>query len=226
MSCLTVQKLISAYIDQRLAEQEKNSVKLHLARCRECAARSEQYSHVRIALRELAPAKPPARLVSRLQVLASHERARRMARKGFGGTLRHWVREVQFFCDDLMRPMALPFAGGLVSALCLFSMVVPTLSQRMSISDDVPTAFYTQPSLEGLPPSVSLSDDIVIAVSVDERGRPIDYSIDSGTLGHGEQPQVSNLVLFSNFRPATLFGRPISGKALVSFRKSKIVVRG
>jgi hypothetical protein len=36
----------------------------------------------------------------------------------------------------------------------------------------------------------------------------------------------NNLVLFSRFAPATVFGRPTWGKVLVSFRRSQISVRG
>lgn len=227
MSCLTVQKLISAHLDRQLPDEERSRVEQHLAGCRECAERSRQFAQVRGALRSMIRARPPAQLISRLQVVASKERARRLERIEAGSALRHFLAQFRLFIDNLMRPVALPFAGGLLSALCLFGMLMPTLWLRMgSIQGDVPTAFYTQPSLEDMGPVEFLNDETVIEVTVDERGRITDYSVPSGKLAHNLESQMANLVLYSSFQPATLFGRPTSGKVLVSFRRSQIVVRG
>ena len=37
---------------------------------------------------------------------------------------------------------------------------------------------------------------------------------------------IANILFFSSFKPATLFGRPTSGKLVLSFRRSHIFVRG
>lgn len=222
MSCLKVRKLISAYLDHQLAGDENDSVGRHLAICRECGARREQLAKLHVALRGAPAARPPAALAMRLRVLASHERARRLNRRGFAGSLRHWGTQVQFLFENLMRPLAVPFAGGLLSALCLFSMLVPRLAFRAAVHGDVPTAFYTQPSLEET--NAFLNDDIVVEVTVDERGRIADWTVPSGR--KLTQSQERDLVFFSTFTPATLFGKPTSGKLLVSFRKSHIIVRG
>ncbi|MFB3825669.1 MAG: zf-HC2 domain-containing protein [Bryobacteraceae bacterium] len=222
-----MQKLISAHLDHQLPDEEGVRVEQHLASCRECAARSREFAQLRSGLRSMAYARPPAELISRLQVVASRERARRLERLEAGSALRRVLAQFSLLMDNLMRPLALPFAGGLVSALCIFGMLLPTLWLRIgNAGGDVPTAFYTQPSLEDLGPVDFLSDETVIEVTVDERGRITDYTVPSGKLARDLESQMANLVLFSSFQPATLFGRPTSGKVLVSFRRSRIVVRG
>lgn len=226
MSCQTVQKFISAYLDRKLAGEERDNVARHLARCRECATRSEQLSHLRGMLRTLPTPVPPQSLISRLRVTASHERARRLTRITWTAWFRDLSGRVTLMIDNLMRPLALPFAGGLLSALCLFGILMPTLLFQYNLRDDVPTAFYTEASLSRIAPAGFMDDETVIELTINERGQVTDFSVPSGKMDHALQLQLANLVVFSRGAPATLFGQPTSGKVLVSFRRSHIVVRG
>jgi hypothetical protein len=38
--------------------------------------------------------------------------------------------------------------------------------------------------------------------------------------------EIGNMILFTSFTPATAFGQPTPGKLLLSFRRSKVVVKG
>ena len=66
---------------------------------------------------------------------------------------------------------------------------------------------------------------LVIEADVDSHGRVQDYRIlsDEGT-SPDMLPQVKNMLIFTTFRPATAFGRPTTGRAILSF--SKISVKG
>src|SRR5690348_4966109 len=112
MSCQSVRKIISAFVDQALAAEERKHVMRHLASCRECAAHSEEMQQLRGMLRGMPQAGLPAGLQTRLRVLASHERCRRLTRLTFGARIAAWHERVKLFADNLMRPLALPFAGG------------------------------------------------------------------------------------------------------------------
>lgn len=227
MSCQKVQKVVSAYLDQTLAGDEQDRVAQHLAGCRECAARSEQVRHLRVALQSLPPVGVPPEVEGRLRVLVSHERARRLSRVDLPTRLKYWVDCFNLWTDNLMRPLALPFAGGLVSALLLFGMLVPTLLFQFNFRDDVPTAFYTEPSLIEAGPLAHIDEETVVELTINERGQVTNYSIPSGKLdGHMEKNLLADLVLFSRYSPASLFGRPTTGKVTVSFRRSRIVVKG
>ncbi len=69
------------------------------------------------------------------------------------------------------------------------------------------------------------TDAVVVEAYVDANGRVQDYRIlssaqDSQTL----LPHIKNMLIFTVFRPATAFGRPTTGRAVLSF--SKINVKG
>lgn len=228
MSCQTVQKFISECLDQRLGPEKHERVMRHLACCRECATRAEQVRHLRDMLRNLPVATPPANLAARLRVLASHERERRLARVDFSTRLEHWAARLRLQIDNLMRPVALPFAGGLASALFLFSMLVPTLFFQFNFHNDVPiSAFYTEAAVVEAAPFNFTYDDAVVELTIDEKGKVTDFSFPSGRLDRSaENNLIANLVLFSSYKAATLFGQPTSSKIVVSVRRSHIVVRG
>jgi hypothetical protein len=65
-----------------------------------------------------------------------------------------------------------------------------------------------------------------VELTIDERGQISDYSFPEGKRDRLLESNIANLVLFSQFAPATWFGQPTSGKILVSFRRSSIVIRG
>src|SRR6058998_1887001 len=77
MSCQFVQESISNYLDDRLADRERDSVALHLVGCGECAALYGGITELRENLRSLPQARAPKRLTIDLRVLASRELQRR-----------------------------------------------------------------------------------------------------------------------------------------------------
>jgi len=161
-----------------------------------------------------------------LQVLASHERARWNATKTLPLALHAWAVDLKLAVDNLMRPLALPFAGGLVSALLLFSLLVPTLGFRRSVLNDVPTRFYTAATLVEVAPTGINNDETVVALYVDAKGQATDYSVQQGKVSPEMQADLTTMMFYSRFTPATWFGQPTNGKVLVSFRRINCVVRG
>jgi hypothetical protein len=130
---------------------------------------------------------------------------------------------------NLMRPLAIPAAGGLVSALVLFSILTPPLTIGVvSANNDIPTVLYTEASLKSVP-FVYGDDDIVVELTIDEQGNMVDYKLP--TRSHlDESPDLRRLfesnLLFTKFTPATTFGQPMVGKVRISFRASRIDVKG
>src|SRR5262249_17949623 len=120
MNCRLVQKSLSAYIDLQLTGAERSSVSRHLGECAACGTRSEQIRRMRVALRSIPNLAVPERLVVDLRVLASRERALRASRLNLSAFINYWSQKLGLVVDNLMRPLALPFAGGLTSAVLLF----------------------------------------------------------------------------------------------------------
>ena len=80
-----------------------------------------------------------------------------------------------------MRPLAIPTAGGFVSALLLFAVLAPGLTTRGATpGNDVPTVLYTEASVRSFIPLGFHNENITIEVTIDGDGRVIDYSLPNG----------------------------------------------
>jgi anti-sigma factor RsiW len=205
-------------MDNRLTEPEQLTVVRHLANCGECGALHRRTAELRRNLRSLAPVRAPNRLSVNLRILASREllRSRQTAWQA-------WMDRVRLVMDNMMRPFAVPFAGGLASALFIFGTLMPSLGFLRTAANDRPTALYTEASIDNVADFATRSksnDDTLIEVQVDGQGRMVDYFVPQGQM----TSEIGNMLLFTTFTPATQFLRPTSGKVVI--RLSRIVVKG
>lgn len=227
MSCQTVRNSLSEFLDHRVAGAERTRVAGHLAVCRECAAYLRGLAEMRDGLKSLPQQPVPEPLRTQLQVLASRERAHWNATRTLPLALRTWTVNLKLAVDNLMRPLAVPLAGGIVSALLLFSLLVPTLGFRPSaMMNDVPTGLYTAATLVEVAPYGINNDEAVVELYVDAKGQATDYSVQMGKVSPQMQADLNKMMFFSRFTPATWFGQPTNGRVLVSFRRINYVVRG
>jgi predicted anti-sigma-YlaC factor YlaD len=115
MNCDRVQKTLSAFLDRRLARAEFDTISQHLEHCRDCSSSVQELNNLHSALRSLPVETPPAQLGTELQVLASRERVRQLSRGTVSALFNFWVAEMRLLFDNLMRPIAIPLAGGIAS---------------------------------------------------------------------------------------------------------------
>jgi hypothetical protein len=179
------------------------------------------------ALQDLPRRVPPASLSGSLRVIASRERNRVQR-----GRQQAFLDRARLFFDNLMRPLALPFAGGIFSAVLLFGMcIIPTYPLRGSSTVDVPTTLYTQAAVKQTGP-VAATGDVVVDVTVeplpDGTGRMVDYSIVCGNVAKDEalRRSLESFLIFTVFQPATALGQPVLGKIRLSLQSSQIDVKG
>jgi Putative zinc-finger len=236
MECSSVKQKVSDYLDDAVSAEERRMLKRHLNGCRQCALESERYSQLRQKLRALPKRMPPGDLTTRLRVVASKVRM-----ESFGGASpwERWRGRVELSLRNLMRPLALPAVGGLCSAIFLFSTLVPMFksafamsgSFAMSASEDVPTMLVTTPTLKYTAPVAFTDGDAVVDLQLDDQGRIIDFTIVNapGQQSEALRRSIENSLLFTEFWPATTFGRGVAGTVRISFRSggsSRIDVRG
>ncbi|MBV9506683.1 MAG: zf-HC2 domain-containing protein [Acidobacteriia bacterium] len=223
---------ISTHVDGMLDAAERKQLVAHLGSCPSCAARLKSTKELRAGLRQMEVPRVPAALAVQLQVLASHERSRRVSGTGFKGWLRHCGDRIRLSFDNLMRPLALPLAGGLLSAMLLFGVLVPTLSFRHEKTSEPPLSFtepyglvvnWTEnlPRLEPVDAEVS-SDDNVVELTIDDAGCVADYNVRQGQL----TPEMLSIIKWSSFTPAMFFGRPTWGKKLIVIPQRRRNARG
>jgi hypothetical protein len=168
-------------------------------------------------------------LKTRLRVLASHEASRRRERQA--GRFTSWRRSLELWLGELMRPLAIPTAGGFVAAVLLFSMLAPSLAVRGASVEtaDTPTGLYTVATVKSSLPFGYGGQDLLVDVSVDEFGRMIDYSIPQAYYLKSSpelRRNIENHLITMVFNPATSFGQPTSGRIRLWFRTSRIDIKG
>jgi len=181
-------------------------------------------------LRSLPVRMPPATLVTSLRVIASRERQRSLKRRNLSAIFASWRERFDLFAEHMLRPLALPFAGGVFCTVILFSMcVVPTFPVRANSTGDVPTILSTQATLKGVGAFAISGDDLVVDITIDDQGRMIDYRVVGGCKvldNLALKRRLENSLLFTEFTPATSFGQPVAGRIRVSLRSSQIDVKG
>jgi len=192
-------------------------------------------------LRALPKRNPPADLAIALRVHASRERQRLLVLSSPRGAFADWCGRLRLLARNVMGPVALPAAGGVFSAIVLLGMwIVPTYPARVNSAFDVPTELTTEVGVrsageahrlaQGIAQAVAVAgDDVVVDVRIDALGRMVDYRIVSGpgaVLAPGFRRSLENLLLLTEFVPATAFGKPGLSTLRLTLSPSSVEVRG
>jgi hypothetical protein len=229
MICWTTERKLTAYVEDAVSDSERQQVRSHLRNCSKCSAKVESQRAMRSSLRALPRLAPPSELSIQLRVLASRERA---IDRTPGSFWRRCIGRTELFFINLMKPLALPAAGGLCSAVLFFTMLVPTLwNFRKSMVEDVPLRDLigaTAPTVTSMAPIGFEYGNAEVDLRIDGQGRIINYSIVDGS---GRAPDtlrrsIENTLLFTTFKPATSDGVPIPSTLRLSFQSSRIDVKG
>jgi putative zinc finger protein len=224
-ACGMMRVKFSEYLDGRLTGLEMQRVAAHLQDCRGCAGEWFALRQAQASLARLGPVPEPRDLLLRIRVAVSQERARRN-RSIFHNWRLAW--------QNTIGPFLLQAAAGFASAVLLLGSVVVLVGlvaqPQAAHAGDEPLGNATAPrllySLDGCGDNdiASLPGPIVVEAYVNRAGQVYDFRIVSGPSDPVTRSQVENLLLQSVFAPASFFGQPVRGLAIVSF--SGISVRG
>jgi hypothetical protein len=124
--------------------------------------------------------------------------------------------------ENALNAFMFPATAGLLSAVLIFGLLIGVLvPAHLSSANDVPTMLYTPPEMTsapfGLGSSTGNGDAILVEAVIDAHGRVQDYRL-LNSPGQAElTPEMKNALIFTQFRPATSFGLPTSGRVVISF---------
>lgn len=222
MRCSVVQRQMSSYVDGAVTRSQLAQMGEHIATCDECSAEYQSMRRMQKVVGSLGRKAAPPEVALRVRVALSKELAN--ARRPRWEALRiRW--------ENAFNAVMVPATAGLVTTIIIFGLLISFLYYpgQLSAANDVPTAFYTPPELQFAPfemaTGLSNANDVVVEAYVDPNGRVQDYRILSGPNDMKSLPtELKNVLIFTTFRPATSFGQPTSGRAILSF--SGIQVRG
>ena len=221
MTCGQAKELFSPYLDGAVTGMQMQAVSRHLEGCGPCQRQYDSLLQTQQVLSKVGRRKAPADLGLRLRVAISQEIARSKQPVLANALVR---------IGNAVQNLMVPATAGLVTAVLVFGVFMGFLATPLQAGNpDVPLVVGTDPQVKQISFGATLDSiregSLVIEADVDSQGRVQDYRIlsDDGTSPE-LLPQVKNMLIFTTFRPATSFGRPTSGRAILSF--SKISVKG
>jgi negative regulator of sigma E activity len=244
--CKSIRDRFSAYLDGALTGIAMQQTAAHLESCAECKRDFAGWRAMQAALTRLGPAKAPVDLALRLRVALSQEAAR-TPRRSFDRWQVRWQNTVAPF---LLRASA-GFASAVLllgtAAVLVGAFASPEPVEARDNSADAATSprfLYSllasstpetnhaqivkprEANSQGIASAVAVqnANAVVVEAYVNSSGRVYDYRIISGPNNAASRAQVENLLLFSVFEPAHVFGEPVRGVAVLSF--SGVSVQG
>jgi len=219
MKCSAAKRLFSPMLDSMLESPQEYQLAQHMNDCVSCNEEFTALRQTRRMMVAMAPHVAPPELALRLKVAVSQQLAARRHS--------HWD-SVFVRWENALNAVMFPAAAGLLSAVLIFGLLIGVLvPAHLSSANDVPTMLYTPPEMTLAPfglESGANGDAILVEVSIDAHGRVQDYRVLSAPGQTGLSPEMKNALIFTQFRPATSFGLPTSGRVVISF--SNISVGG
>ncbi len=218
---------LSAYVDGELGPVANWVMRQHLSHSPELYDEYEERESadsLDALMRHLSDVQPPAHLGTRIRLAVSRE---------FSPS--SWTRW-RIHLDNLMRPLAVPAAGGVLAAVMSFVTLMGSvgITPRM-FAEDVPLAFFDKafvanPEMSMPTPFSSVTEETLVLAFIDGEGSVYDFRVisnDGKRLNAKQTAELASALVTTRFEPAMNFGRPVPGTMLITLRPTyRVEVRG
>ncbi len=218
MRCKEARPLFSLYLDGAISGSEMHQVSSHLHECSACRSEYAMLENTRELVAELGRRQAPPDLALKIRIAIASEQSRK--RQG-------WLSAYLVRLENALNSVMIPATAGILTAIIFFAAVIGFfVPAKVSADDDVPTLLYVPPRLEmsDADSQLNLESPVVIETYVGVTGRVEAYRIISGQDNQQIRMELNRALLFTIFAPAQSFGRPVPGKAIMSF--SHVNVKG
>lgn len=221
MNCSWMQSRLARYLSGELSWFERLAARAHLRLCDECFDEYERRDGAADWTSRIMPVRVPGRLEISTRLALSRELA-------VVGGMRGWIERAGERTRSMLGPLAIRSAGVLASSLLLFGILMPDIwKAHETIPNDVPltymaNALFTAPSIEVMGP-YALKQDATVLAFVDMRGGVYDIELPDDLANNVRlRAELTNALLFTEFHPATRFGRPVAGQILIHFTRTTV----
>jgi hypothetical protein len=222
LNCRAVRGSLWDYAAGTLAPGEHESMAAHLHECRECDLHRAEVRSLRTGLKGLPAKSVSPMLATRLKVVASRERSRFMLRRDLAARMAELRSRAKLIFDNVLRPIAVPAAGGILASFLCFGVIVDTLHVHPEWQNDIPVGLFTKVTIDDVSPFSVNGKDVIVQLTIDANGTVSDFEVPQGNTSADEMREIGNLVLYSSFIPATAFGQRVTGKILVNIHHINI----
>lgn len=204
MGCQRAQSLMSAFIDSMAQNGEVAGLESHLAACAPCQRQLQAYISLKNLLRSVEEPEVPPDLALKTRVRLSRER--------LPNGLRRLGERLEVWAANAVQPFALPAVAGVCITLVCFGGILNEMATYRNVQATDPTVAQIGRS------TPDLSQAIWVEIHVDRNGDVPYYAVLSGPEDDSVVNRwLENLLDAAVFKPATLGGRPIASKFIMSF---------
>lgn len=213
-TCNEIRSHFSDVLDNLSSRETLRAVQYHLTYCAACRNELKRMELMQADLRSLPRQQVSAETALRLRVRLSQE------------IHRHLVGRLRVHLENALRPLLLPASAGVLTAVICFGLFLGAGVPPVTHTPDARIQLATPARVVTLAPmNFSTGDEPLVFVTyIDADGRATNYKVLSGEASPEITRQLDRMLLFSEFEPATTFGRPTSGQVVLSLRR--ITVRG
>ena len=206
----------SAYLDGAMDGHSMAQLAAHLRDCAGCDTEFEAWRSMQNALVELGPAPVPAHLQAQIRDALASEIVTHRYLSPF--------RRFAGFSKRTLAPAGLRLGAGfaatlviLGSAACFLGSALPVQANDEQMAHlHAPRYLYSQTP----PQSIAMSNEFVavlVDAKVDARGRVYDFDVIEGPSDPATRLRIEENLLESVFKPATVFGVPVPGHAMMTY---------
>lgn len=221
--CSEARERFSAYLDGALDGVTMGQLAQHLQACRDCRDEFEELQAVQQALGELGPAVVPQALQAQLRDTLAGELQR--------GSYLSPTQKFGSFWRETLLPTGMRLSAGFAGAVmlaCGLSFLVGSAAPVQANDDRLAHLNAPQFLYSMTPPEPITTSTRFVAVLVDAKvnaeGRVYDYQLIDGPDDQATRCRVEANLLGSIFKPATVFGVPVPGHAVMTY--TALSVRG
>jgi hypothetical protein len=228
MNCAQAKRQLAGYLDGAISASAHAGVRAHLADCRECFGELENYRRLAVCLASVAPAPVPSDLALRIRLQASRAESR-------AGVFQRLSSRAALTFENILRPIAVPATGGLLTALVAFVLIVQNILVGVPMGGIVPNDLalhLVQPArleslaafqVPGIDASMGSSGVLTVEATLNAEGQVVSYSILAGPDDAAVHHQLDQVMMFSRFSPELSFGVPqAGGRVLISFSEVRV----
>ncbi len=215
-ACEQTRAGFSAYLDGALDGRTMAQLAAHMRECSLCAAEFEAWRSVQEALGELGPAQVPMELQARLRDALASEIVT-------GRYLSPWQQFLSF-CRATLAPAGLRLGAGLAATLVILGSASWFLGGAIPVqANDARMAHLNAPKFlysQSVPMPIATGRSFVavmVDAKVDASGRVYDYDLIDGPSDPATRLRIEQNLLSSVFKPASVFGVPVRGHAMMTF---------
>ena len=215
-ACVQSRASFSAYLDGALDGLSMAQLAAHMRECIPCDTEFTAWRSMQDVLGELGPATVPTELQARLRDALASEIV----------TGRHLspTRRLAGFFHSTLAPAGLRLGAGFAATLVILGSAAWFLGAALPVqANDEQMAHLNAPrylySVTAPQPIATSNEFVAVMVDakVDAEGRVYDFNIVDGPNDAATRLLVESNLLESIFKPATVFGVPVPGHALMTY---------